>query len=353
DSVLWIGPLFLAQWMEGIRANLALSPRPPLIRFLPLATWLAAAIVVLPWLIFSVIYFGSPFPNTVFAKTVAYVVEPGSAFTTLFARYANPFFETLTVGATGALILALLYLVLALTAMIYAARRAPRLLPLLIYPWLYLAVFSLANPLIFRWYVVPPLPGLMLGIAAGAWVWIERLQKAVPRRRAIIPVAVGALAALWIVMSLRAWTLHPDQGAPQPAPLTAWNQIELDYEGVANTLRDQFGVTPDTVVASADIGTIGYFTRARIIDTVGLVTPALSKYYPFPPEILVKAPDPQNYAIPPRLILDTQPDYLVTMEAFVRLGLEKDAAFKAEYGDPVVTVPTDFYGTDMRAYKRR
>ena len=41
------------------------------------------------------------------------------------------------------------------------------------------------------------------------------------------------------------------------------------------------------------------------------------------------------------------------MEAFVRQGLEKDSEFKAEYGDPIVVIPTGFYGTDMRVYKRQ
>jgi len=94
---------------------------------------------------------------------------------------------------------------------------------------------------------------------------------------------------------------------------------------------------------------IGYFSRATILDTVGLVTPAVSKYYPIPKELIAEG---QNYAIPPQLILDDQPQYLVAMESMVRLGLEQNATFKQEY-KLVRDIPTDFYGTGMYLYQRQ
>jgi hypothetical protein len=50
-------------------------------------------------------------------------------------------------------------------------QKAARRLALVLYPWVYLVVFSLPNPLIFRWYLTPPLPMLMLVILIG----IERI----------------------------------------------------------------------------------------------------------------------------------------------------------------------------------
>jgi hypothetical protein len=343
DSLLWSGPLLLWQLGETWRRG---RGRPVRAR-LPWRTWLAAALVALPWTLFAWGYFGSPLPNSVGAKTVAYTLPAGAAFQRLLQFYPTPFGEYDLFGVMGALAGIALYLPLTLIGLLYTARRQPRLLPFLLYPWLYMAVFSLANPLIFRWYVAPPLPALMLGVLAGVWALVDAAQTARPAWR-IAPVTLAALALLWGAASLSGWTLHPDHGADRPAPVMAWHQIELYYRQMAETLVNDFGVTPQTRVAAGDIGTLGYFTRAHIVDTVGLVTPAMSAYYPLDPALI---PEGQNYAIPPQLILDTLPDFLVTMEAFVRLGLAQDARFQDAY-TLVDEIPTDFYGTGMRLYQR-
>ncbi len=356
DAVIWIGPLFVYQLAERW---ISLRSEPPLER-IPWRTWLSFIITLIPWLFFSMAYFGSPFPRSLSAKTVAYVMPPGSALARFIQVYSTPFFEfdalkvigdaigVQTLASVGTMIAAVVYLMLSLIGIAYTRRKLPRLLPFLIYPWLYMAIFSIANPLIFRWYAAPPLPALMLGIVAGAWAIIEGIQRA-NRTVKLAPIAIGILAILWGGMSINAWTLHPDHGPDRPAPQMAWHLIELNYQQVATELREKYGVTPETRVASADIGAVGYFSRATIVDTVGLVTPALSKYYPVSPSLIA---DGQNYAIPPQLILDTQPAYLVTMEAFARLGLEKNEAFKAEYGEPIIRKPFAFYGSDMRVYRR-
>lgn len=344
DAVIWIGPLFAFQLVESLRAERG----KPLIRRLPWRTWLAFGVTLLPWLIFSMAYFGSPFPRSLSAKGIAYIMPPNSALALFIQQYATPFFEFDTFGSIGAIIGSVAYLVLSLIGIFYTARRVPRLLPFLVYPWLYAAIFSVANPLIFRWYVAPPIPALMLGIVAGVWSVIEGLQK-VTRQPRLVPILIGGLAVLWIGMSLNGWTLHPDHGPDRPAPKMAWHKIELLYQEVGTELRGQYGVTPETRVSSADIGAVGYFSRATIVDTVGLVTPELSQYYPIPQSLIVGG---QNYAIPPQLIHDTQPAYLVTMEAFVRLGLEQDDWFKQNY-ELLREIPTDFYGTGMRIYRKR
>jgi len=370
DSVLWIGPLFLFQLVDVFRATKGKS----FLQRIPLQTWIAFVIVLLPWFAFSTVYFGSPFPRSLSAKTVAYVMPPGTALITLIQNYSTPFFEDSTIKGIALFALLIIYVILSLIGILFTARRLPRLLPFLIYPWIYITVFSIANPLIFRWYNAPPLPALCLSIFTGVWAVISGLSTGradvelvqtefgkVARKKAVtdtnpqpakpsrlLPV-VGVISLLWLFTSVHGWVLHPDHGLDRPAPQMAWHQIELYYQEIATQLRDEYGVTPQTLVASGDIGVIGYFSRATILDTVGLVTPAVSKYYPIPKELIA---DGQNYAIPPQLILDDQPQYLVAMESMVRLGLEKNPTFKQEY-KLVRDIPTNFYGTGMYLYQRQ
>jgi hypothetical protein len=149
--------------------------------------------------------------------------------------------------------------------------------------------------------------------------------------------ALGAVVAVYLITSLRAWTLHPDHGPDRPAPEMAFIKLELLYHQVATDLKPF--VNTDTVIAAGDIGALGYDTGARILDTLGLISPQTVRYYPLDPNMYVI-----NYAMPLQLILDQQPDWVVSPEVYIRNGLLKDARFQAHY-QLWDTLPTDIYGS--------
>lgn len=338
DAALWILPLGLWQLAESLRE-----------RRIPWQTWLGGALTIAPWVIFSVWYFGSPLPNSLGAKTVAYNVEPFGALQAMTIYYTSPFLDFDTVGSLRSVIIGMvLYPTLNLLALIYLRRREPRLIAFLLYPWLYFAVFAVVNPLMFRWYFLPPMPAWIFGAVVGVWSLAAPLAARLNAERVVYPAVAALMLGWWGFLSLNHWTLTPTHGPSNPAPAAAWHELELHYQEIGTQLHDEFGVTPETRVASADIGAIGYFSGATIVDTVGLVTPELSEYYPFDPAIRV---DDQNYAVPPALILDTQPEYFVTMEAFVRQGLQQTPAFIDNY-TLVREIPTGYYGTGVQLYAR-
>jgi hypothetical protein len=98
---------------------------------------------------------------------------------------------------------------------------------------LYFAVFAWANPLVFRWYLAPPMPMYFLCILAGLWGPAHQM---IGKRGIWIVAAAGAG---WVALSLAAWTLHPDHGPDRPAPEMAWFELELLYQEATRSDPDE------------------------------------------------------------------------------------------------------------------
>lgn len=349
DAALWVGLILLHQLWMRFRQRGEQPPR----RWLPWRTWLVFGAVLLPWVTFALAYFGTPVSRTAGAKIATYSLAPGATLIRLLQHFATPFFEYNSLGAGGTAVGLFLYPMLFAVGALALTRRTSageRALPIFLYPPLYGAAFALTNVLLFRWYLAPPLPVYFMGIIGGAWVLLDEVGRAIARRGhthseaqhaspLLATLVFGGLATIWLGFSLNAWTVHPDHGPDRPAPKMAFIELERLYEQVGRALTDDHGVTAKTVVCAGDIGAVGYFSRARIVDTVGLVTPAASAYYPVDPAIIAPG---NNYAIPAALVLDMRPDFVVIMESYGRLGLLPDPAFSAQY-ELIETLDTTLY----------
>jgi hypothetical protein len=392
-------------------------------------------IPLLVWFLFATLYFGSPFPHSVAAKSLAYRLGPIEGLIRFIQHYATPFMGHLTFGNRWIGIGLVLYPFLYLLGSVKVFRSDARTWPALIYPWLYLAAFSIANPLIFRWYLTPPLPVYMLIILVGGervigdllrlgretspiyvgennlviegdnrlgqetlpiqdegkrpaiegdkglgretspdlgwretspiqvketspepnWreTWSDPGSREAHRRGSryagpiegksrrtnlFKAVAIFFLILLPLGLIARDWKIQPDHGLQSPAPEMAWYKLELLYGEAAEILQPL--IRPGEVLAAGDVGVLGYETNARILDTVGLNSAQSLKYYPTNPDYYVT-----NYAIPPDLILDNRPDFIVILEVYGRKGLLKDPRFRNDYRQ-IAKLPTDIYGSD-------
>ena len=99
-------------------------------------------------------------------------LEAGEGLIRLLQHYATPFLEQNLLGSGAAVAIGLLlYPFLFLLALRRVARTRPRpplaLWVWALYPWLYLVTFAIPNPLIFRWYLTPPLPAYFFFIFIG------------------------------------------------------------------------------------------------------------------------------------------------------------------------------------------
>jgi hypothetical protein len=158
DALLFLLPLGLERAYRIFRSHK---------RRLPLAEIAAFVIPVLIWAVISTIYYGDPLPRSMAAKAVAYHLPPEAGIVRLLQHYATPFFSHLVFGTFSIAIGIILFPTLFMIGWWKIIRDRTSIWPLAIYPILYLFVFSIANPLIFRWYLTPPLPLYFLGIFIG------------------------------------------------------------------------------------------------------------------------------------------------------------------------------------------
>ncbi len=370
DALILIGPLGIDrawQLWQAFRQPSTIGKPPFALSRLTLEA-LAFLGPALSWLAFAWIYFGSPLPHSIAAKTLAYRLGPEAGFVRLLQHYTTPFLEHLTFTTAWIAVGMVLYPFLFLVGAHRSLSRAPRLWPFILYPLLYFAVFSIANPLIFRWYMTPPLPPYILTILIGAETMVVGLATGIitrEKRKGEVDeiakdrsIANQAAAAIFLpqwttitmiaivvlgptLLSLREWQVHPDHGLPTPAPDMAWYKLELLYRQAADLLTPEIASTPiNRTLAAGDVGVLGFFTRARILDLVGLNSPVTTNYFPLDPQLYVI-----NYAVPPDLIIDEQPDYVVILEVYGRLGLLRDQRFLQAY-HLRQKFPTDIYGSD-------
>jgi hypothetical protein len=306
---------------------------------------LVAAALLAPWAIFATWYFGSPLTSSIAAKADAYLLPPAAAGIRLLQHYATPFLEQLLLPAPLIVAVFAVYCGLCFLAGRRALLGSRRAWPSVAYPFAYALVFAVANPLLFRWYLSPPLPFYFVLITAGFWALGNDLARSLAARSrgsrrgswvAVVPLALFTTLAL--ICTLNGWEIHPDHGPDRPAPEMAWFELELLYGQAADFLLTT--AHPGDTLCAGDIGVLGYRTGLRVLDTVGLVTPASSAYYPADPAIYVT-----NYAIPADLVKGLNPNYVVILEVYGRLGLLPDPGFRSSYS-LLNSVDTDIYGSE-------
>jgi hypothetical protein len=317
---------------------------PGRLRRLPWAEIAIFALLLAPWIAFATAYFGSPLPQSVQAKVRAYHLDAFSALVRFIQHLATPFFEHELFGRFWPAIGFPLYLLMYLAGCLRMIRHDPRTVPLALYPLVYVVVFSAANPLVFRWYLAPPLPFYFSGILLGVNGLLTDLGRHFKREQAA-HWASGLLIVLLLALSLNAYTLHPDHGPDRPAPKMAWFKLELLYRKAAALVKP--GLEPGDTIAAGDIGAVGWYTGARVLDTVGLVTPEAAQYYPLDQSLLVI-----SYAMAPDLIRSQQPDFIITLEVYVRESLVPQPWFQREYVQ-AQRLESDIYGSEgMLIFKR-
>lgn len=212
---------------------------------------LMVLLIVAPWIVFSLAYFGTPIPQSIIAKAA-----DQSPWATSWLNFGKYF----THGHY------LLLTALAIPGVVLEWRsRNPATRAWLIWGAAYALFFLLTNAFThFPWYFVPLLPLYFLCVARSLCRAVEIAGVSqfggANRMSAVISATVVA------VLTFGAWRLE--------AHSAFLDSARRGREAVYGTAaRELARVNPSCRLAATEIGTVGYFYRGHILDLVGLVSP--------------------------------------------------------------------------------
>jgi hypothetical protein len=101
---------------------------------------------------------------------------------------------------------------------------------------------------------------------------------------------------------------------------------ETLYKQVAHDFLSQF--TPSTTVLAPEFGALGYYSSAKMLSSIAQINPSLMQYFPIKEEEVVPTFD---HAIPVRMVQGELPDYIVSLEIFIRRTLLESEWFMENY----------------------
>jgi arabinofuranosyltransferase len=280
--IMWAFVAYLAEWpiATGLLLAAATVVRPDgvmaaavlglfdLIRTRRLAwrIWLTFAIALLPFLVLTWIYYGTPLPNSLAAKLAHRDAGVWVTFGKRLRVWLNEFTGPSGQPATWEFLSwdprALgFWVAIGLPAMIWA--RAWWL------PVAWTIAFTLAYRQLhvpfYHWYAAPPVLGLVIIAAVGLETTMTFLiRRSTPRR--LVPIAAMTLAIAWC-FAINLTTLRTLR-------ITSRQHTTLQIYEQAGRWLDA-NTPPAATVGYFEIGYLGYYAHRRIVDPLGLVDPAI------------------------------------------------------------------------------
>jgi hypothetical protein len=229
---------------------------------------LAALAVVLPWVVFAWLYFGSPAPHAIVAK--GEVISRN-----ITVPYLRWLFDSLGFRFTGGpvpvhfVLWGAFVLIGAATALFRRGLPGPLRVAGL-FPLLFVGALALGRAPYFDWYLVPVTwCCVILGVlgAARAFATLRSLARSPAWRQVAVP-AVAVACALLLAQALLAW---------DASAFAYWRQVQENEDAtrarIGDWLREH--TVPGAVVAMEAIGYEGTRSARRVVDFAGVISPAV------------------------------------------------------------------------------
>jgi hypothetical protein len=280
-----------------------------------------------PLVVYQLYFFGTLIPGTMSAKNIVYELSfPDVAQFLLQNLIAFVPLMAQSWGLAGGLILLLVLIGLAIIGELrqrsYRDTGSEILYLLGGGGLLIAAVYILSKGLIFPWYV--PLFAIPFTFALYTTAARSKMKAAY-------------LAILLVIGLPNAYTLGRSimaaAGDPSHFRYFTQNARACKYLEVGELLFKQY---PDARLMSPEIGGLGYTFRGRIIDGVGLISPAALKHHP------MDVPEQRSYgfigAIPAGFVEEMEPELIVGLDIFLEELLKSEVASRYELiREPIYT----------------
>ncbi len=251
-------------------------------------------IILVPWIGFSTLYFGTPVPHAIPAKLALYstIKLPGLLERLQFLlAWHHPAGWIVTVAAVVGLV------------WLYRRQYWGRLVAV----WLVaLVMFYAVSPThLFFWYAAPLAPLLLL-LASAVLPFISERTGDLGSRSVWLRFAVGAVLTVGLVLG-------------NIGPWSYYNEYQHLLENTHQAIGEFLGVRARSgdIVAAEDIGYIGFYSGATILDRDGLVSPQAVPYN-----------RRGDYL---QLVLDAEPQWVVAASNSPISRFVDDSAFLARY----------------------
>ncbi len=217
--------------------------------------FLAYLSLLFPYLLFSTLYFGSPFPFTLAAK---------------IAQAQSGLWDPFAIGFGKWVVENIVWLAsqfaFAIIGVTWAIQKRSMLLLVGAWAIAHLVAYSLLGVAFYAWYVAPLFPALCLFTGVGVQICAQKFETRF-RTENGFQIFAALLTLLMLALQLRAAV---DAGMLKPSP-----KVEA-YERAAEWIARN--ADADAKVDALEVGVIGYFDQHRTYDFVGLVDPMRVPY---------------------------------------------------------------------------
>jgi len=217
--------------------------------------------LIMAYTVFNQVLSGSFFPNTLAAKAKYYSAGASSSYwLQVLSFYLGSPMTIIGLGFLASLVFVVVE---------WIRKKAVEALPSLLFIMGMILGYWVMIPFLYQdgRYLIPTLPFFVL---CGVWGWrmaLEALADAIPARpvRSIANGALVMLLAVAVVMEAVNWQ-------PQRKKYY-WTCRYITDRQVKTARWISANLSPGSVIATHDIGAIGFYSGRRVVDMVGLVSP--------------------------------------------------------------------------------